>query len=328
MPLTGAIDARSFDLFEDHLKAFLENQSTRDPLAQQIAYHFAIGDPGVRRGKRLRPRLVMAAAASYGAKPERTMAACVAVELLHNYSLIHDDIEDADRLRHGRPTLWAAFGMEHGINAGDAVGALAQVALSAVAQTHGAESAFEMSMELARANLDTCTGQAQDLALAASPRATLEQYLEMIGGKTASLFGCAAALGALCAHADPAEVERSREVGRLFGLGFQINDDVLGVWASTQATGKAEACDLARRKKNFPVVWALQRGGAAASELERAYADAAEPDAAAVERLRVLLETCGAYEAARSAADTYFSEALAHARGDEPLSDFVVQNRM
>ena len=184
MPLTGAIDARSFDLFEDHLKAFLENQSTRDPLAQQIAYHFAFGDPGVRRGKRLRPRLVMAAAASYGAKPERTMAACVAVELLHNYSLIHDDIEDADRLRHGRPTLWAAFGMEHGINAGDAVGALAQVALSAVAQTHGAESAFEMSMELARANLDTCTGQAQDLALAASPRATLEQYLEMIGGKT------------------------------------------------------------------------------------------------------------------------------------------------
>ena len=210
MPLTGALDARTLDLFEDHLKTFLQTQADRDPIARQLAYHFALADRTERRGKRLRPRLVIAAAASYGAKPSRTLPACVAVELLHNYSLIHDDIEDGDRLRHGRQTLWAAFGIEHGINAGDAVGALAQMALTELTESHGAEAAFEMSMELARANFRTCLGQAQDLALAAAPAASLDQYVEMIGGKTASLFACAAALGARCASADPTEVERSR----------------------------------------------------------------------------------------------------------------------
>jgi geranylgeranyl diphosphate synthase type I len=328
VPLTGDLDARTLDLFEDHLRAFLQTQATRDPIARQLAYHFALADRGERRGKRLRPRLVIASAASYGAKPQRTLSACVAVELLHNYSLIHDDIEDGDRLRHGRQTLWAAFGVEHGINAGDAVGALAQMALTEVADSHGAEAAFEMSMELARALFCTCVGQAQDLALAAAPAATLEQYTEMISGKTASLFACAAALGARCASADEAEVERSREVGRLFGMGFQIHDDVLGIWGSTQATGKSQDRDLARRKKSFPVVWALERGGDAVTALERAYTAQAEADATAVDGLRHILEACGAHEAARSAADTYFNEALVCARGDEPLSDFVMQNRM
>lgn len=328
MPLTGAIDARSLELFEEQLTAFLRAQGGADPLAQQVVYHFGIGQSSIRRGKRLRPRFVMAAAACYGAKPERTMAACVAVELLHNYSLIHDDIEDADRLRHERPTLWTVVGLEHAINAGDAVGALAHVALAGIADTHGAEAAFAMSMELAQANLSTCIGQGQDLALAAAPTATLDQYLAMTGGKTAALFACAGALGALCASAEDPEVERSREAGRLFGMGFQIRDDILGIWGTTQTTGKPEACDLMRRKKTFPVVWAMQRAGEVAAAIESAYAQDQTLDAAAVQRLRELLKACGAFEAASTAADTYFNEALVCARGDEPLSDFVVQNRM
>ena len=328
MPLTGAIDAHALDLFEEQLKSFLQSYAERDPLAEQLHYHFALTQGNSRHGKRLRPRLLMAAAASYGAKPERTMPACIAVELLHNYSLIHDDIQDADRLRHGRPTLWAVYGVEHGINAGDAVGALAHVALADIVETHGAETAFAMSLELAEANLHTCRGQGQDLALSAARTVTLDEYIEMIGGKTASLFACAAALGARCASAQPSEIERSREAGRLFGLGFQISDDVLGIWGSTQVTGKPAACDLVRRKKTFPVTWALQHSEEASSALRRAYAHNRAFDETATARLQTLLTRCGAYEAARTAADTYFNEALVSARGDEPLSDFIVQNRM
>jgi geranylgeranyl diphosphate synthase type I len=255
------------------------------------------------------------------------MAACAAIELLHNFSLIHDDIEDGDQLRHGRPTVWAQYGLEHGINAGDAVGALAQLALAPAARTHGPEIAFTMSMELARANLRTCEGQAMDLALAARSSATIDDYVEMIDGKTASLFGCAAALGAACASADEAEIELCRALGRVFGLGFQIRDDVDGIWAATAQTGKVSAHDLTRRKKTFPVVWALERAPARSVTVIQAAFAQADLDAAGVERVREVLETSGAYDAARAAADTYFEAAADKALGMAPLSDFVIQNR-
>ncbi len=329
MPVPGALDSHELELFERYLREFLEECARREPVARQVAYHFGLdAGGGARHGKRLRPRLVMAAAAAYGARPERTLHACAAIELLHNYSLVHDDIEDGDDLRHGRQTLWAKFGLPHGINGGDAVGALAQLALASSAQTHGAEIAFEMSMDLARANLRMCEGQALDLALETGASGTIDTYLEMIEGKTAALFGCAAALGARCASAADDEIERSREIGRLFGLGFQIRDDVLGIWGSTEHTGKVAAGDLARRKKTFPVVWAMERDpDAAGSALREVFGQAERPSPADVERLRTLLEECGSYHAASAAADNYFESALTRAQGTQPLSDFVLQNR-
>jgi len=331
VPVTRAVDERALELFEQHLTRFLATNARREPVAAQIAYHFGLDDPSAaRQGKRVRPRLVMGAAAAYGARAERTLAACTAIELLHNYSLLHDDIEDGDELRHGRRALWAQYGLEHGINGGDAVGALAQLALEPVIDTHGAEIAFVMSMDLARANLRLCEGQALDLALAQGrgAQATLDTYLEMIDGKTAALFGCAAAMGAACASAAAEEVERSRDVGRLFGLGFQIADDVAGIWGTTQATGKAPGGDLARRKKTYPVLWVIDRDpDGAGREIARAYQGTADPDPAAAQRVRDVLDSCGAYAASRAAADTYFEEALDRALGTPSLRDFVVLNR-
>jgi len=329
VPLPGALDSHALELFERYLQEFLAEHARRDPVAGQIAYHFGLDAPhGTRHGKRLRPRLVMAAAAAYGARPERTLHACTAIELLHNYSLVHDDIEDGDELRHGRQTLWAKYGLPHGVNGGDAVGALAHLALAGAAQTHGAEAAFDMSMDLARANLRMCEGQSLDLALESGARATTGVYLEMIEGKTAALFGCAAALGARCASAADDEVEHCREIGRLFGLGFQILDDVLGIWGSTESTGKVAAGDIARRKKTFPVIWAMERdpSGAGGAVLE-VYGNATIPTQAEVARLRALLEECGAYRAASEAADNYLTSALSRAQGTKPLSDFIMQNR-
>jgi geranylgeranyl diphosphate synthase, type I len=331
VPVTRAVDERALELFEQHLTRFLATHARREPVAAQIAYHFGIDDAnGARQGKRLRPRLVMAAAAAYGARAERTLAACTAVELLHNYSLMHDDIEDGDELRHGRRALWAQYGLEHGINGGDAVGALAQLALEPVIDSHGAEIAFVMSMDLARANLRLCEGQALDLALAQDDgaRATLDTYLEMIDGKTAALFGCSAAIGAACASAAAEEVERSRDVGRLFGLGFQIADDLAGIWGTTQATGKTPGGDLARHKKTYPVLWAIDRDPeGTGSAIASAYETSIDLDPWPAQRVREVLDACGAYAATRAAADTYFEEALERALGTQPLSDFVMQNR-
>lgn len=329
MSAHGAGAADALASFEAYLHRFLIEYGLQDPVAHQIAYHFGFTDPEhQRRGKRLRPRVTMACAASFRAPSESTFPACAAIELLHNYSLIHDDIEDADTLRHGRETLWAAFGHAHGINAGDAVGALAQLALEPALATLGAETVLHMSADLARANLEMCQGQALDLAFERGAPATTDSYLEMIGGKTAALFGCAAALGARSAAAAPADVERCRNIGCLFGLGFQIADDILGIWAHTSQTGKAAAGDLERRKQTFPIVWAIENDPHDAGRaIAAAYATKEPLAAPAVATLRSSLESCGAYAAARAAADNYFESALQKAQGLTALSDLLFQLR-
>lgn len=300
-----------------------------DPVAHHILYHFGLcEEPNRRTGKRLRPRMTLAAATAYGGDERGAFPACAAIEMLHNYSLIHDDIEDADTLRHGRETLWSTFGIAHGVNAGDAVGALAQLALKAARDTMEPQAAFAMMMDLAQANLDMCQGQAMDLALEAGAPAGTETYIEMIGRKTAALFGCAAALGARCADASSDEVERCREIGCSFGMAFQISDDVAGIWASTDRTGKAAAGDLARKKKTFPIVWAAQNDPhAAGTVIGQTYSISETPDAAAVQRLQSALEACGSKVAAEQAADNYLEAALRRAAGLEPLTKFLSEWR-
>lgn len=316
--------------FEHYFRAFVERSARDNPVYTQIAHHLGYaGSAPVRRGKRLRPRLTIAAAAAYGGSPAAAMPAATAVELLHNYSLIHDDIEDGDRIRHGRETVWSVFGLPHGVNAGDAMGALAQLALAPVAATLGGEAGFAMSIDLATANARMCEGQSLDLAFEHVERATVDAYLEMIGGKTAALFACCGALGARSAVSGVAEVERCADVGRLFGLAFQIHDDVIGIWGDSQTTGKSADGDLARRKKSYPVVWAVEHDADGAG---RAIIDAyARPgttlEAASVDALRAALETAGARDAALRAAGDCFARASARAAGLAPLEEFIASAR-
>ena len=328
--------------FEEFFRSFLTAHANDNPLHQQIEHHFALA------GKRLRPRLLLAAAQSFGVDAQTCFPACTAIELLHNYSLIHDDIEDGDKMRHGRPALWSAYGMAHGINAGDAVGALAQLALAPLAGSLGSQSACAMSGELARANLEMCEGQALDLASAGSPDAGMDAgmharadagikagaginpgawidaYLQMIGAKTGALFGCAAAFGARCGKADAADLQRCARIGRLYGLGFQIQDDIDGIWRLPEHTGKP-ASDIARRKATYPIAWAKERGGADVARLiDTAYRQAGGAlSAQSVERIREALDASGARQAAQSAADTYFEAALQLADDMRPLCSYI-----
>ncbi|MDF3297944.1 family 2 encapsulin nanocompartment cargo protein polyprenyl transferase [Streptomyces tropicalis] len=240
-------------------------------------YHFgwehADGTPAAEHGgKAIRPALVLTAAAAVGGPEARTAAAraAAAVELVHNFTLLHDDVMDRDATRRHRATAWTVFGDPAAILAGDALQALA---LRVLAQDpHPASPAA--AARLAACVVELCEGQQADTALERrDPReVTLGEVLAMAEAKTGALLGCACALGGLYAGAAEDDVEALDAFGRQAGLAFQLIDDVIGIWGDPGRTGKPAGADLAARKKSLPVVAALTSGTPAAEELATLYA--------------------------------------------------------
>ncbi|MEO9171378.1 MAG: polyprenyl synthetase family protein, partial [Candidatus Baltobacteraceae bacterium] len=265
--------------------------------------HFGYGEHGPsRRGKRLRPQIVLRTALGLGGEIDSALDAAAAVEILHNYSLVHDDIEDRDELRHGRRTLWSVYGIAQAINAGDALCAISFLTLLKSAGRLPDQRVVAMVEVLHEAHRVMCDGQSLDLQFESATGVALEAYYRMIACKTAALFEASCFLGAHCAQANPSAVRACGELGRAYGMAFQIRDDVLGIWASSDATGKIVANDIARRKWTYPVVWSLdQPASPARSAIARAYASGRELDAAEIETVVSALDDLGAREAARRA---------------------------
>lgn len=279
-----------------------------DRLAPEIrhiaAYHMGWTDsqgnpieaPG---GKGVRPTLAMLGAEAAWAEPEVGVPGGVAVELVHNFSLIHDDIIDTDTERHHRPTVWSVYGVGPAIVAGDALQVLAhQVLLESSPATGPAASA-----DLAEATGAMIAGQADDIAFEKRRSVSVEQCTAMSAAKTGALLGSAACIGAILAGAPEATVGALRDYGRHLGLAFQAIDDLLGIWGDPARTGKPSGSDLRQRKKSMPVVSALAAGGAEADELRALILgpeDGDQPvgplDAGEVERARHLVEACGGRE--------------------------------
>jgi geranylgeranyl diphosphate synthase type I len=187
----------------------------------------------------------------------------VAVELVHNFSLIHDDIIDADTERHHRPTVWSMYGIGPAIVAGDALQILAHQVLLESPSGRGPVA----STMLAEATAAMIAGQADDIAFETRRDVTVEQCTAMSAAKTGALLGCAASIGAVLAGAPAATVGALRDYGRHLGLAFQAVDDLLGIWGDPSHTGKPAGSDLRQRKKSMPIVSALAAGGAEADEL-------------------------------------------------------------
>jgi geranylgeranyl diphosphate synthase type I len=291
------------DLFEVHLEGLVRDYRGSKEVADMLFYHFGYGEHGpARRGKRLRPRLLLRVADAEGARIEDALDAAAAIEILHNYSLVHDDIEDRDELRHGRRTLWAVYGIPQALNAGDALCAISFLVLMNATRHHSNERVLRMVRALHEAHATMCDGQSLDLAFERATHVNLAEYHRMIGAKTAALFGASSELGALCAPCDDESVLRYRELGRAYGLAFQIRDDVLGIWGSVDATGKVTANDIARRKWTFPVVWALsQPASASTRRIADAYARGLALDGDTVAGVIDALDELGAKEAAHAA---------------------------
>jgi geranylgeranyl diphosphate synthase type I len=207
-------------------------------------------------GKGVRQALAVLGAEAAGAPGRAGVAAAVAVELVHTFSLLHDDIMDGDAARRRRPTVWKAYGTGPAVLAGDALFALAVGTLAAEPGGSGAVRALSAALE------DLVRGQADDLLFAARPwtgpgRVSPEEYRSMAEHKTGALLGCAAALGAVLGGAAPRTAAALDRAGRHLGIAFQIVDDVLGIWGDPAVTGKPVHGDLRERKKTFPVLAAL-----------------------------------------------------------------------
>lgn len=296
----------------DSLEAALERALSRfddgSATSEQIRYHFGFGE-GVRRGKRLRSQLVLEVAEEEGLSREEALAPACAVEIIHEFSLIHDDIEDGDRLRRGRETLWSRYGLAHAINSGDA---LCSVAYLTLLEQSSAPAPCKVAMNrvLLDAHLAMCAGQGRDIAFETQPRVTMEEYRAMIAGKTAALFSAACEVGALAASAGDERAAAYARLGRSYGIAFQIEDDVLGTWGDSAATGKPCGADLAKRKWTFPVVWALAGPPSPArTTIAAAYAREAALAPADVRATVDALDRLGAHDAARGAARAELSDA-------------------
>lgn len=245
---------------------------TRRVAMYHLGWEHEDGSPAAAgAGKAIRPALVLASARALGGpqgSPESAVRAAAAVELAHNFTLLHDDVIDNDARRRGRPTAWTVFGIPDALLAGDAMMALA---LRMLADDPHPASA-RASARLAACIVELCAGQQADCAFERRSSVTLEECLAMATAKTGALLGCACAVGALYAGAGPEEVEAMDAFGREAGLAFQLIDDLIGIWGDPGHTGKPAGADLIARKKSLPVVAALGSGTEAGEELAALYA--------------------------------------------------------
>ncbi|WP_371478768.1 polyprenyl synthetase family protein [Kitasatospora sp. NBC_00315] len=244
-----------------------------DPTRTVAGYHLGWCDrdgypTAANPGKGIRPALVLACAQAVGGPAEAAYAPAAAVELVHQFSILHDDLMDADATRRGRPTAWAVFGKAQALLAGDA---LLVLAFRILTELPTPQTEPGCARELSGTLLELVIGQAADLAFEERSEVALDECLAMAGGKTASLFAAACAIGGMAAVADPARVRALRAFGWHLGLSFQLVDDWLGVWGDPRTTGKPVRADLLRRKKSLPVVAALHSGTPAGRRLAELY---------------------------------------------------------
>lgn len=280
------------------------------PLRELLGYPLGLtepdGQPGPGiQGKLLRPALVCFSCEALGGEVEAALPLAAALELVHNFSLVHDDIQDGDELRRGRPTTWKAFGTAQAINAGDG---LLILALRTALSGHQMDSQALLSAQEALLSATFCMieGQVLDLALEGRMDGGVGEYLEMARRKTGALFGCAFELGTLAAGR-PELARQNFHLGETLGLSFQIRDDILGIWGDAGETGKPVGADLLRRKRSFVLAFALERDPAFASLLAQNPVPLGEALAG--------LEESGAREAAEAQVKRFSREAEEIAHG-------------
>lgn len=211
----------------------------------------------VNGGKRLRPYMVIKSCQVLGGKKSSAVPAASAVEMVHNFTLVHDDIMDNDDMRHGVPTVHRKFGMPVAILAGDVLFSKAYQVISG--SNLPAESVTQLVSRLAGACVDVCEGQLLDIRMADEKKIpTQSQYITMIGKKTAALFDVSCSMGAICATDDPKDISNLASFGRNLGIAFQITDDLIGVMGDPKVTKKPVGNDLREGKKSLPILMAVK----------------------------------------------------------------------
>ncbi len=275
-----------FERYQAEVTAVLRAVLTEriSPLYDMVRYHFGWLDEKGRAcrgptGKAVRPTLCLLANQAVGGNYSQALPAAAAVELVHNFSLVHDDIQDDDRERRHQPTVWAVWGKPQAINAGTAMRLLADEAVASLDAPP--EKRYRVQQLLDEATLRLVEGQYLDISFEARYDVTTQEYLAMIGGKTAALMACALEVGAELGTDDSRVVGGLRDFGWELGLAFQMRDDMLGVWGQPEETGKPAGNDIRRRKKTLPVVYGFEKAsGRLRKDLVRIYSNGTLDDEA------------------------------------------------
>lgn len=232
---------------------------------EMLTYHMGWSGEGAgpeASGKRVRPLLVLLTCQAVGGSWLHAIHAAAAIELIHNFSLVHDDIQDNSDRRRGRPTVWKKWGMPQAINAGDGLFALAHLALTDLEGKFPPEVILKVFRLFDETCLDLTRGQFLDIAYESRAHLSLEAYWPMVAGKTAALLAASCEVGAVLAGADEIVQTSYKTFGNYLGLAFQIQDDYLGIWGDSVLTGKSAESDLVTGKKSFPVLAGLEKQGA------------------------------------------------------------------
>ena len=314
-PVTAILETYSV-YTNGEIKRIIESRKKTGRLQDMMMYHLGWMDEGflpcgLKGGKQLRSTMCLLACEAIAGDYRKALPGAAAVELVHNFSLIHDDIEDADEKRRHRDTVWKLWGVPQAINTGDAMDVISYMAI------------LDLKLEpasmvaLLRVFNDTimqlCEGQYLDMAFQTRDAVTVEEYVEMITGKTGALIEASTTVGAMAAGADRETVRRLRAFGHKIGVAFQIQDDLLGIWGDPAKTGKSARNDIRNKKKTLPVLYALQYA-AEKDELKRLYAKE-QFSGADIDRAFAILTKAKTYEYTARKAKELKDQALAELEG-------------
>ena len=237
-----------------------------------LAYHMGWNGEGAgpdTQGKRIRSLLLLLTCASCNGDWMLALPASAAVELVHNFSLVHDDIQDNSPKRRGRDAVWKKWGMPQGINTGDALFVLSNLAVLDLARSFPAETVIKSANILHTACLNLTRGQYLDISYERLDEVTIEDYWMMVSDKTAALLSACCSLGAILSETDVETQDAYRNFGHYLGLAFQVQDDFLGVWGDSALTGKSSESDLLSGKKSLPVLFGLEKRGSFAERWKK-----------------------------------------------------------
>jgi geranylgeranyl diphosphate synthase type I len=286
---------------------------------EMLTYHMGWtgeGSGSAAQGKRIRPLLLLLTCAACGADWHTALPAAASVELVHNFSLIHDDIQDNSDKRRGRDTVWVKWGMPLGINAGDALFVISNQALLDLATVYSNEAVIKTTEILLSTCLDLTNGQFLDMSYESRANLSADDYWSMVSGKTASLLSACCSIGSLLGGAEELTQEEYCNFGHYLGLAFQVQDDYLGIWGNSALTGKSTESDLVMGKKSLPVIFGLEKAGAFARRWTEGpiLADEVRP-------LSELLAKEGAKLHTQEMADQMSELALQYLRNADPQGD-------
>ena len=233
-------------------------------LFEMLLYHHGWIDGKKQKGsdgKKIRPLMLLMVIEAFGKELMPALPAAAGIELLHNFSLIHDDIEDRGEMRRGRETLWKKWGAPQAINAGDTLFSIANASILSLRKNYKNKQVLDISRYFLKGCIKLTQGQYLDISFETQDQITLDQYWKMINGKTATLLAVSCRIGAILSNAGKKKQKLVEKFGRNLGLAFQVRDDYLGIWGDSAKIGKSSASDLVSGKKTLPILFGLQKNG-------------------------------------------------------------------